>query len=149
MGSKTQERIIVDCKEYHNDICHMPKPEYIPDSKVIRPELNEHLQMSDDELLICTRKVPGFTLTAKMWGLFNISNVRPVEYNKDAFSSLILPENLKKTLCSLVKLQESNPLPFDDLIEGKGKGLILLLHGPPGVGKTFTAGKSTGKIILT
>ncbi|KAF7519891.1 hypothetical protein G7054_g12948 [Neopestalotiopsis clavispora] len=28
---------------------------------------------------------------------------------------------------------------FDDLIEGKGKGLIVLLHGPPGVGKTFTA----------
>lgn len=26
-----------------------------------------------------------------------------------------------------------------DPIEGKGEGQILLLHGPPGTGKTFTA----------
>lgn len=28
---------------------------------------------------------------------------------------------------------------FSDLVEGKGKGLVILLHGPPGVGKTLTA----------
>lgn len=27
----------------------------------------------------------------------------------------------------------------DDLVRGKGKGVILLLHGVPGVGKTSTA----------
>lgn len=32
---------------------------------------------------------------------------------------------------------------FDDLIEGKSKGLIFLLHGEPGVGKTLTAGMYT------
>lgn len=26
-----------------------------------------------------------------------------------------------------------------DIVEGKGKGLVILLHGPPGVGKTLTA----------
>lgn len=28
-----------------------------------------------------------------------------------------------------------------DFIQGKGDGLIILLHGGPGVGKTYTAGK--------
>lgn len=28
---------------------------------------------------------------------------------------------------------------FDDFITNKGKGMILLLSGPPGVGKTLTA----------
>ncbi|KAL9625862.1 MAG: hypothetical protein Q9160_000182 [Pyrenula sp. 1 TL-2023] len=28
---------------------------------------------------------------------------------------------------------------FDDIIKGKGKGLVFLLHGPPGLGKTLTA----------
>ncbi len=30
----------------------------------------------------------------------------------------------------------------DDLIAGKGNGLIMLLHGGPGTGKTLTAGMS-------
>lgn len=29
-----------------------------------------------------------------------------------------------------------------DYVIGKGSGLIFLLHGKPGVGKTYTAGKS-------
>jgi len=29
-----------------------------------------------------------------------------------------------------------------DLVPGKGQGQIFLLHGPPGVGKTFTAGNN-------
>lgn len=27
-----------------------------------------------------------------------------------------------------------------DFVEGKGEGMIMLLHGKPGVGKTYTAG---------
>lgn len=30
----------------------------------------------------------------------------------------------------------------DDIIAGKGSGLIMLLHGGPGTGKTLTAGMS-------
>lgn len=29
-----------------------------------------------------------------------------------------------------------------DFVEGKGEGLTILLHGRPGVGKTYTAGKA-------
>ena len=125
------------------------KLEIVPDSRPIRPDLNEHLQMSDEELLICSCRVPGFTLATKKWRILNVSNLKPVEYNKDAFSSLILPRNLKKTLSSLVTLQRVDTSQFDDLIEGKGKGLILLLHGPPGVGKTFTAGKSMRQLFMS
>ena len=31
---------------------------------------------------------------------------------------------------------------FKDLVDGKGKGLVALLHGAPGTGKTLTAGIS-------
>lgn len=34
----------------------------------------------------------------------------------------------------------------DDFIAGKGNGLIMLLHGGPGTGKTLTAGMSTIQI---
>jgi Cdc6-like AAA superfamily ATPase len=32
-----------------------------------------------------------------------------------------------------------------DFIQGKGQGQIILLHGKPGVGKTWTAGKVTSR----
>lgn len=34
---------------------------------------------------------------------------------------------------------ESSPRTQVDLVRGKGQGLIILLHGPPGSGKTSTA----------
>lgn len=34
-----------------------------------------------------------------------------------------------------------------DFVNGKGHGLIFLLHGKPGVGKTVTAGKSGIRIM--
>lgn len=39
-----------------------------------------------------------------------------------------------------------------DVVEGKGQGLVILLHGPPGVGKTLTAetvALATGKPLLS
>jgi replication-associated recombination protein RarA len=35
-------------------------------------------------------------------------------------------------------LREENN-KFDDIIKGKGRGLVTVLHGSPGVGKTLTA----------
>lgn len=35
-----------------------------------------------------------------------------------------------------------------DFVKGKGHGLIFLLHGKPGVGKTVTAGKSGIRIMV-
>jgi len=38
-----------------------------------------------------------------------------------------------------VESQVESQNSFDDVIQGKGKGIIMLLSGPPGVGKTLTA----------
>jgi hypothetical protein len=41
-----------------------------------------------------------------------------------------------------LKRQDTNPaLKRDDIIASKGAGLIILLHGGPGTGKTLTAGE--------
>jgi DNA polymerase III delta prime subunit len=40
-----------------------------------------------------------------------------------------------------VQVHEDDRLGFDDMIKGKGKGMVFLLHGEPGVGKTLTAGE--------
>lgn len=133
---------MIDSKEYNDNVCDS-KLSFIPNSRTIRADFDNHQQISDEEYLICDYSMPGFTLATKKWALFDISKLMPVDYNEDAFEGLVLPQDIKKTLSSLVKLQEKDSLRFDDMIAGKGKGLIILLHGPPGVGKTFTAGQST------
>lgn len=79
-----------------------------------------------------------------MWGHFKVVNVKEVEFNSDALKHLILDQDKKDLISALVGTQEEGDSTggFDDLIQGKGKGLTFLLHGPPGVGKTFTAGES-------
>ena len=38
------------------------------------------------------------------------------------------------------------PIKRDDIITSKGNGLIVLLHGGPGTGKTLTAGRSSNSM---
>jgi SpoVK/Ycf46/Vps4 family AAA+-type ATPase len=67
----------------------------------------------------------------------------------DGFSDLVLPDEHKDIVRALVKThargprsasgENGRPVRQLDLVKGKGKGLIILLHGVPGVGKTSTA----------
>ena len=71
--------------------------------------------------------------------LFFVDFIKEIEWNENAFSTLVLPEDTKDLLMSFVESQVENKNTFDDVIQGKGKGIIMLLSGPPGVGKTLTA----------
>jgi SpoVK/Ycf46/Vps4 family AAA+-type ATPase len=67
-----------------------------------------------------------------------VDKIRDVSWNTDAFKHLVVEEEIKVLIRALVssKLEEDQGT---DVIEGKGNGLIILLHGGPGTGKTFTA----------
>ena len=62
-----------------------------------------------------------------------------IKWNESAFESLVLPSDHKELILALTESQVKNKDSFDDVIQGKGKGMIILLSGPPGVGKTLTA----------
>ena len=69
---------------------------------------------------------------------FNVEKIQPVTWNTDAISKLVLLNECKELLRSLVEAHHME-LSFDDFIKGKGHGLVINLFGPPGVGKTFSA----------
>lgn len=100
--------------------------------------------LTKHQLLLCSASLKGYSLRNKKWLTFAIGSVREIKYNDGAFDSLVLPEDHKELILALTESQVANKDTFDDVIQGKGKGMIMLLSGPPGVGKTLTA--ESGKL---
>ena len=74
----------------------------------------------------------------KCTGSLQVDHIRSVPWNENAFNRLVLKASKKELIQALVTIHlEKNEAT--DVIEGKGAGLIMLLHGPPGTGKTLTA----------
>ncbi|TGO67306.1 hypothetical protein BOTNAR_0045g00510 [Botryotinia narcissicola] len=97
------------------------------------------LDLRDDQLLVCANWNNGFSLTHKSWGQFSIDGLKDIVWNEDAFQKLVVDETRRKLIHALVRAHRQDDASFDDIIENKGKGLVGLLSGSPGVGKTLTA----------
>ncbi|KAH8743077.1 hypothetical protein BGZ57DRAFT_779382 [Hyaloscypha finlandica] len=113
-----------------------------------------------EERVVMSYRVFGFVLRSRKWAQLDLTYLK--YENKDssktielAFNRLVLPEGHREMVKSLVTQHFRDKQMVtqniggkqvllarnekSDLIAGKGKGLILLLHGAPGVGKTTTA----------
>ncbi|KAL2819821.1 P-loop containing nucleoside triphosphate hydrolase protein [Aspergillus granulosus] len=98
--------------------------------------------LTDEQRLIATPIVRGYSLDNKKWLEFYLDGVRDIVWNSQAFDSLVLPDSqqdLKQLILAFANAQSKKHKAFDDVVQGKGRGIIMLLRGPPGVGKTLTA----------
>jgi hypothetical protein len=99
-------------------------------------------RLSSDQHLIAVPLLRGYGLKDKKWFEFYIDAVKEIVWDEQAFDSLVLPpeqKNLKQLILAFTRSQAKHRDKFDDVIRGKGRGIIMLLSGPPGVGKTLTA----------
>ena len=103
------------------------------EEKTTRPPL------TDEQKLICTPIVRGYSLREKGWLNFFVDFLSDVVFNTKAFESLVLPGNEKELILGFASTPEVYRRQFDDVVEGKGRGMVILLCGPPGTGKTLTA----------
>ncbi|KAF8183562.1 P-loop containing nucleoside triphosphate hydrolase protein [Mycena galopus ATCC 62051] len=99
----------------------------------------DHRNLTDEQYMICTPVVLGFCFGVKMWGGFAVDRLEDIVWSDEAFRSLVLGAKQKLVINSLFKSHARHAATFDDVVKGKGKGLIGLFSGSPGCGKTLTA----------
>jgi len=99
----------------------------------------ERDQLTDEQYMICTPILLGFCFGVKMWGGFAMDRLEDIVWSDDAFRLLVLGAKQKTLIHSLVKQHVARSKLFDDVIQAKGRGIIGLLSGGPGSGKTLTA----------
>lgn len=109
-------------------------------------------KLNPSQLFMTWPYVAGFSFSAKRWGELLVENLTNIQFDDKAYDRLVIPEDKKMLIRALVednkriqhvdnslKSSSSASKTSSDVISGKGGGVIFLLHGSPGVGKTLTA----------
>jgi hypothetical protein len=82
-------------------------------------------EFSDEEYLIASPVVLGFAFAEKLWLEFTVSGVKEIQWNENAYQSLVLEPKTKDIVKALVESHKYHAAEsIDDVIQGKGKGLV-------------------------
>ncbi|KAI1337703.1 hypothetical protein F5Y15DRAFT_408041 [Xylariaceae sp. FL0016] len=108
-------------------------------------QLNDEPRMTDHRYLLCSRRLYGFSLKLRSWECLNVAHCYPTIRNPRSIEYLVMGDERKRMIKALVHKFAGSPAGRDgpptpwgaDFVDGKGEGKIFLLHGGPGVGKTY------------
>jgi len=118
----------------------IPRRAFFLTSTLCDTQNEKSFSLKDEYALIVPALVPGFALENKIWALFQVSEIKEVQWSPEAYNHLEIDLKAKSTLLNLVQSHHmARVSDTHDVIPGKGNGLVFLLHGAPGTGKTFTA----------
>ncbi|KAH8429487.1 ATP-binding protein [Aspergillus melleus] len=127
----TAGRVVIDNKPFFEE------------HEAMRPTLqtwdydDEGIDEADTDLLY-PPYVYGYSLDMRKWSRFFLNNLSDVKWDNNMFNRLLLAEPQKQLLRSLVSNHSYGSNARHEIIL-KGKGLVVVLHGSPGTGKTLTA----------
>lgn len=80
---------------------------------------------TDEDYLLASPVILGFAFSEKLWLEFSVSAVSEIEWNDQAWDSLVLESETKDLIQALVKARKYHgSQTIDDVIRGKGKGLV-------------------------
>ena len=126
----------------------------------VEEQPDDQKSSGDSSYLLYPPRILGYSTEKKTWAQFSVDRTKPAKKgDKSMFrSKLQLEDRYKRMIQALVENHTNRPRgdssernEVRDVVKNKGQGLVLLLHGPPGVGKTLTAetiAEATNKPLL-
>ncbi|KAF2169420.1 hypothetical protein M409DRAFT_20639 [Zasmidium cellare ATCC 36951] len=118
-------RYMVDVKAYY--MLH-------GDEKVEDEEVEASRAEDEDFILRLPPMIQGFRMSDKCWVNLRVDDIKPVVWNKQAFKDLVIADDDDGDTKQLIRALVQNKIQSDegiDFVDGKGNGLVLLLHGAP------------------
>ncbi|KAI1752566.1 hypothetical protein F4782DRAFT_124306 [Xylaria castorea] len=109
------------------------------------------LELRDEDLVLLPKRMFAYALRERRFVPVNTNFLKPIRRQLGVFENLKILKDYKEIVRGLVAshfqrkalerryVDMSTGGPSQDLIQNKGRGLVVLLHGVPGVGKTATA----------
>jgi AAA+ superfamily predicted ATPase len=96
------------------------------------------VRVVDDEV-ICAPTVYGFVLREKVFGYFPVENLSPINWDSSAFDKVVMRKETKQLIRRIIEgfFKQSAPSSIN-IISKRGNGMVIILHGEPGTGKTLT-----------
>ncbi|KAJ5337097.1 uncharacterized protein N7506_005119 [Penicillium brevicompactum] len=105
----------------------------------MEPRVHVTHKLTEHQLLLLCPVALAFALGTKQWILISLDYIQESVPSDEIISNLIIGPGELQIIKALSNRQNSHVKHWSvDFIEGKGSGQIILLHGPPGVGKTYT-----------
>lgn len=108
-------------------------------------------ELREEDLVLLPKRMFAYVLRERRFVPIDINNLTPIRREQGVFENLRILKDYKDIVRGLVAshfekktierkyVDRGTEGPSQDLIQGKGRGLVVLLHGVPGVGKTATA----------
>ncbi|KAF7503527.1 hypothetical protein GJ744_003639, partial [Endocarpon pusillum] len=85
--------------------------------------------MTKDELLTCCPTVLAFSFKDKLWLECAVTGITNINWAQEPFDGLALPPEQKDLIMAIAEARVAvkPDKEFDDIIEGKGQGVITVL----------------------
>ena len=151
-----QGRVIVDREGAQEELASREFEDQIREMRGYGTDI-EHVDWDDHPLntplcplqaQLCPPKITAFSLETGKWYFVHVEHLSEINWNQAAFNHLVLDERDKRNLKGLVEQhKKGKDHVLSDFIHNKGMGLVVVLHGPPGVGKVRILKPSHQSII--
>ena len=113
---------------------HQPYPSPPTRRRLQVEEYKNEEPLPDDILCMTPPAHFGWSFTAKAWGLILVENMSEIAFDELAFDQLVLRKEYKKMIKALVETHAGHGSGLaKDLVAGKGGGMVMVLHGKPGL----------------